>query len=136
MTRHEWNAVKAALIRIREGASDETALDCKALYPEWNSENIYSIGDRVRDGDDLYKRRQPQIAPEIYAPHEAPALWLKISLEPGTHDNPIHYGIDMELEEGKYYTEDDILYICTRSTGVPVYNPLRALIGIYVEVVV
>lgn len=134
MRRTEWDAFKASLAKIREGASDELALESKAIYPAWNGEVIYSVGDRVRDGENLYKRIQPQTAPEIYRPHEAPALWQKISLAPGTHDNPIHYGIGMELTEGLYYTEDDVLYICTRSTGVPVYNPLSALVGIYVEV--
>lgn len=129
-----WEAVKAAIARIREGASDELAFESKAIYPAWNGEVIYEVGDRVRDGDDLYKRRQPQVAPEIYRPSEAPALWQKIPLEPGTHDNPIAYSVGMELTEGLYYAEDDVLYICTRSTGVPVYNPLSALIGIYVEV--
>lgn len=81
MRRNTWEAVKAALLRIREGASDELALESKAIYPAWNGSTIYSIGDRVRDGDDLYKRIQPQVAPEIYAPHEAPALWVRVWIE-------------------------------------------------------
>ena len=81
MTREMWEAFKAAFAKIREGASDELALDCKELYPAWNGEKIYEVGDRVRDGEDFYKRIQPQVAPEIYAPHEAPALWVKVSVD-------------------------------------------------------
>ena len=40
----------------------------------------------------------------------------------------------MELENGKYYSQDGVTYLCTRDTGIPVYNPLKDLVGIYVEV--
>lgn len=40
----------------------------------------------------------------------------------------------MELEEEKYYSQDGVTYLCTRDTGIPVYNPLADLVGIYVEV--
>lgn len=52
----------------------------------------------------------------------------------GTKEDPIPYGNNMELEEGKYYSQDGVTYICTRDTGIPVYNPLADLVGIYVEV--
>ena len=40
----------------------------------------------------------------------------------------------MELEETKYYTQNEVLYYCFRSTGQPVFNDLADLVGIYVEV--
>lgn len=40
----------------------------------------------------------------------------------------------MELFEGKYYTQNSIVYICTRSTGTAVYHALSNLVGLYVEV--
>ena len=40
----------------------------------------------------------------------------------------------MELFEGKYYSQDGVTYVCTRSTGVPVHHPLAQLVGLYVEV--
>lgn len=52
----------------------------------------------------------------------------------GTKEDPIPYGNNMELEEGKHYSQDGVTYICTRDTGIPVYNPLADLVGIYVEV--
>jgi hypothetical protein len=57
------------------------------------------------------------------------------SSEQGTLDNPIPYNNNMELEQGKYYSQDGVTYLCTRSTGVPVYNALRDLVGLYVQVV-
>ena len=41
----------------------------------------------------------------------------------------------MELTEGLYYTQDGVTYLCNRGTGQPVYHPLSALVGLYVEAV-
>jgi hypothetical protein len=35
---------------------------------------------------------------------------------------------------GKYYIQNGVTYICTRSTGAPVYHDLVHLVGLYVEV--
>ena len=51
----------------------------------------------------------------------------------GTKEDP-PYNNNMELEEEKYYSQDGVTYLCTRDTGIPVYNPLADLVGIYVEV--
>ena len=52
----------------------------------------------------------------------------------GTLDDPIPYDGNMELTEGLYYIQDEIVYLCTRSSGQPVYHALSALVGLYVEV--
>ena len=41
----------------------------------------------------------------------------------------------MELFIDKYYSEDGILYICTRDSGAPLYHDLANLVGLYVTVV-
>jgi hypothetical protein len=41
----------------------------------------------------------------------------------------------MALEEGKYYTQNGVKYLCTRETINPVYADLIGLVGIYVEIV-
>jgi hypothetical protein len=53
----------------------------------------------------------------------------------GSLENPIPYEGNMALEEGKYYQQSGVVYLCTRDTGVPVYNALKDLVGIYVEAV-
>jgi hypothetical protein len=53
---------------------------------------------------------------------------------PDTKYDPIPYDGNMILEQNKYYIQNDVLYICTRDTINPVYNPLVELIGLYVEV--
>ena len=53
----------------------------------------------------------------------------------GTKYDPIPYSGSMALENGKYYTQDGVTYLCNRNTGSPVYHPLSALVGLYVEAV-
>lgn len=53
----------------------------------------------------------------------------------GTKYDPIPYSGNMALENGKYYTQDGVLYLCNRDTGNPVYHSLSALVGLYVTVV-
>lgn len=52
----------------------------------------------------------------------------------GTKHYPIPYDGNMALESGKYYIQDDVVYLCNRDTGQPVYNALSELVGLYVEV--
>lgn len=49
--------------------------------------------------------------------------------------DPIPYESNMALENGKYYTQNNVLYLCNRDSVNPVYNPLKDLVGLYVEVV-
>ena len=53
----------------------------------------------------------------------------------GTPDDPIPYKGNMELVSGLYYSQDGVVYKCTRDTGIPVHNALADLVGIYVEAV-
>jgi hypothetical protein len=55
--------------------------------------------------------------------------------ENGTLENPIEYSGNMALEEGKYYTQNGVKYLCTRDTINPVYADLIGLVGIYLEIV-
>lgn len=52
--------------------------------------------------------------------------YLKVSPE-------IPYAPPMEIFKGKYYTEADQLYLCTRDSGTVLSHPLSALVGLYVE---
>ena len=60
-----------------------------------------------------------------WKPENTPALWTEIC---ETHDG------NMALTAGLYYIQDYTIYLCTRDTGNPVYNPLAELVGIYVEI--
>ena len=69
-------------------------------------------------------------------PENVPALWEEIcETHDGTLVDPIPYEGNMALVSGKYYSQDGVTYLCNRDTINPVYNPLRELVGIYVEIV-
>ena len=116
---------------------DESALVVKALLTPW----IEMLGKQVEAGlrlywdDRLWKVLQAHTPQADWTPDVTPALYTEITLEDGTIDHPIHYNNNMELVEGLYYTQDGDKYLCFRSTGVPVYNPLSQLVGLYVNVV-
>lgn len=135
MTHEELNNLITALLKLRESATDENAFKSISIYPIWKPNTKYTQNkDRVRFNDRLYKCRQTHTSQEIYPPDITPALFEEITIEDGTINHPIRYNNNMELFEGKYYIQNEVVYICTRSTGTAVYNPLSDLVGIYVGI--
>ena len=122
--------------KAAESLEDADALEAVQLYPEWKGGTEYSTGKRLRYGNELYKVTQAHTSQSIYPPGKGTeALYTKINAtHAGTADEPIPYTGNMALENGLYYTQDGVLYVCTRDTGIAIYNALSALVGLYVEV--
>lgn len=96
----------------------------------------YNVSDRRRYNEFVYECRQEHDAQAHQTPDIIPALWLKLDVEhAGTIEDPIPYSSGMEIFNGKYYIENDVLYQCNRDSGAPLYHELSALVGLYVEVV-
>lgn len=117
---------------------DQTALRMIAFYPAWESGKDYAAGDKLVSGGKLYKVLQAHTSQETWVPGATgtESLYARIDeAHEGTKYDPIPYEGNMALENGKYYTQDGVLYRGTRDTGNPVYNTLAELVGIYVEVV-
>ena len=119
--------------------SDEDALEVKMLYPQWSSfiGKSLSTGMRVLYENRLYNVRQEvsTVLENQFPSIDTAALYEEINeVNAGTYDDPIPYNNNMALEEGKYYIQNDIIYLCNRSTGQAVYNNLVDLVGIFVEV--
>lgn len=119
--------------------TDSDALAVKSVYPDWGT----LIGKTVKkdekmqyDGK-LWKVLQEHTVQEQWKPGTGTeSLYTEIvESAAGTEDDPIPYDNNMELEQGKYYSQDGEVYLCTRDTEIPVYNPLKDLVGIYVELV-
>lgn len=125
--------------------SPAEALQVQSWYPVLFETEGYEegkpifTGTRVQYYGKLWEVRQDHNIASHFAPSLATAsLWKEVTEEGadvGTLENPIAYEGNMELEEGRYYSQDGVVYLCTRSTGVPVYNALKDLVGIYVDVV-
>ena len=131
----EHAEVKGAVEIILPVLDDNTALAVKNLYPVWAVGKTYNAGDRFTYADVLYKVVQAHTSQADWVPSETPALYTIINeTHAGTVEDPIPYEGNMALENGKYYTQDGVIYLCNRDTGNPVYNALSELVGHYVEV--
>ena len=115
---------------------DATALRMVAYYPEWTAGTAYAAGDRLVYNGDLYKVLQAHTSQGTWPPGAGTeSLYTRIDEQhDGTKHDPIPYSGNMALEAGKYYIQDYVIYLCTRDTINPVYNPLAELVGIYVEI--
>lgn len=114
---------------------DATALRMVAYYPEWTAGTAYAVGDRLVYNGDLYKVLQAHTSQETWLPGTGTeSLYTRIDEQhDGTKYDPIPYSGNMALEAGKYYSQSGKTYLCNRDTGNPVYHPLSALVGLYVE---
>lgn len=123
------------------GVDDNTAMRMVEFYPAWNGligQTVDKAGFRFTYGGKLYKT--------IPANHTFQANWVPgVGTESiytridethaGALTDPIPYDGNMALESGKYYIQDGVIYLCSRDTVNPVYNPLADLVGLYVETV-
>ena len=106
------------------------------LFPTWVVGKAYAVSDRAQYNGTLYKCVQAHTSQADWAPDATHALWTGIcETHGGTLTDPIPYNGNMALENGKYYIQDYAIYRCSRDTGIPVYNRLAELVGIYVETV-
>lgn len=123
-----------------QSLDDAQALTVKAIYPQWSE----VIGQTVKQGfrflysDVLYKVIQPDglTIQDQYIPGEGTeSLYVVINeTNAGTQEDPIPYAGNMALENGKYYSQDGVIYLCNRDTEIPVYQALKDLVGLYVTV--
>ena len=114
---------------------DNTALRMREFYPDWAAGQDYPAGFKVQRGGALYKVLQAHTSQDGWEPENAPALWTEIcESHAGTLADPIPYSGNMALEAGRYYSQNGVVYLCTRDTVNSVYNDLAELVGLYVEV--
>lgn len=115
---------------------DNTALRMVEFYPEWSAGQAYTAGYKAHRGGKLWRCLQAHTAQTGWEPENAASLWTEIcESHDGTKYDPIPYNGNMALQSGKYYTQNNILYLCNRDTVNPVYNALAELVGLYVDVV-
>lgn len=115
---------------------DNTAFRMSAFYPSWEVNTHYPVGYKVQYGGKLYKVIQEHTSAEGWQPTQAASLFTEINETfSGVIDDPIPYEGNMALENGKYYIQNSVIYLCIRDTVNPVYNALSDLVGLYVEAV-
>lgn len=123
---------------------DNTALRMVAFYPTWEecvklgTVSCDKPGYKFQHGGKLYScvNANPTFQAAWVPGVGTESLYVQINeTHAGTMDDPIPYDGNMALVAGLYYMQDYVIYLCTRDTGNPVYNPLAELVGIYVETV-
>lgn len=119
--------------------TDNQALSVKELYPRWEDKvnSTIEMGYITLYNDKLWRARQTHTALEVYPPSLDTASLYEVIVKDheGTMEDPIPYTPPMEIFEGKYYTQFDVLYKCTRNSGTALTHDLFDLRGIYVELI-
>lgn len=122
--------------------SNKEALAVKEFYPEWSANSIsIKKGDKYQYGDDLFEADQDHTSQANWSPGNMSSLWHEVVEDhEGTLEDPIPYNVELNplwqgmiLELGKYYTQRDLIYKCTRDSGIPLTQELSGLVGHYVE---
>ena len=136
MKRSELFKIREIIEKASASLEDTDALDAVELFPLWAVGIAYSAGERVQYDGKLYKVVQAHTSQADWTPPLVPALFTEVAAQGqgDTPDNPIPYNNNMELVKDKYYSQSGVVYICFRDTGIPVYNNLADLVGLYVSV--
>lgn len=114
------------------------AIEKKRFFPLWNNEigNEHYAGFKFQYGETLYKVLQPHTFAAEWVPGTGTeSLYKVVQVEhEGTKDDPIPWEHNMELVEGLYYTDKDVLYLCVRDSGIALSYDLADLVsGGYVK---
>lgn len=142
MKRGEALYLRSVIEQATQSLDDNTALTAVCLHPEWMPDTAYTndagrpVGFKVQRNGKLWRLRQEHTSAITWEPENVPSLWEQINeTHTGELNDPIPYEGNMALENKKYYTQDNVIYLCTRDTVNPVYNNLADLVGLYVEIV-
>lgn len=134
-------AIRKAMDKAAAVLTDEQAVDSIGIYPRWeelvDKAETVEKGFRFRYVDKLYKVLQPKYTfTEVYIPGAGTeSLFARVDVgHAGTYEDPIPYEGNMEIYQGLYYSQNDVIYLCIRSSGQPLQHDLSVLVGNYVEV--
>ena len=81
LTKFQALKYREAILQIVDNLEDEDALDVPLLFPKWQLNVSYSVGDRVAHEDTLYKCLQAHTSQADWTPNVAVSLWVRV-------DNP------------------------------------------------
>jgi hypothetical protein len=122
----------------RTDISDKEALDRAIVIYDWEHyvSKPLKAGQVVVYEGNVYRVRQDITEVlDVYSPSLATASLYEVIVltATGEKDDPILYTPPMEIYKDKYYTQNDILYLCIRDSGTVLSHNLQDLINIYVK---
>lgn len=71
-------ALRKIIENLSASMTDENALEATELFPAWDEEAEYAIGDRVRYNDVLYKCLIAHTAQADWTPDNSVSLWARV----------------------------------------------------------
>lgn len=77
MNRAAAYKYRAGIVQASESLSDETASTVPDLFPTWEADTPYVVGDRRRYGETLYKCVQAHTSQSDWTPDVAVSLWVR-----------------------------------------------------------
>lgn len=82
MSYYNNAVIKANLIQTAIGyLPDEEAETVTDLFPDWEEDKAYAVGDRVKYNSLLYRCVQAHTSQADWTPDVTPALWVRTSTE-------------------------------------------------------
>lgn len=118
----------------------EQSLKNKKYYPQRKDiiGKQVNTGFRFNEGETMYEVLKPHTISAEWVPGQGTESLYKVVQEEheGTKDDPIPWQLNMELYNGKYYTDKGVKYLCIRNSGMGLSFALADLVsGGYVRVV-
>ena len=127
--------IKMAVKTARAITDDQEALAVKCLYKQWEKQlgRQLEVGEYIQHNKQLYRVLQQHIAQANWIPGEGTeSLYVIIDKEhSGTIDDAIPWKANMECFNGKYYIEDEVLYLCVRDSGIALQCKIVDVLGNY-----
>lgn len=135
--------LRPVIEQASQSLEDSVALTAVELFPKWKDlvEKSKEVekGFRFQHDNKLYRTEQSKYKfVDTYVPGAVgtESLFSKVDeTHAGTIEDPIPYETNMEIYEGMYYSQNGVIYLCIRDSGIPLQHDLSALVGNYVEVV-
>lgn len=78
ITREHARQLRRLIEKASTSLTDEEALGGIELFPLWKEDGSYSVGDRVRYEDTLYKCLTTHDAQSSWTPADSPSLWVSV----------------------------------------------------------
>ena len=72
-------ALRPLIEKAAVSLSDEDAIGCVELFPAWAADAAYTVDERIRYGDKLYRCVQAHTSQADWTPPSTPALWAEVA---------------------------------------------------------
>lgn len=71
--------LRPLIVKASASLPDEDALEAVELFPAWQTDYDYTVDERIRYGDKLYRVVQAHTSQDSWTPAATPALWTEVA---------------------------------------------------------